>query len=523
MVKVLVSDPIEKEGLAPLFDNPKFDVIHKPGLKPEDFLREVGSADVLLVRSETKVTPTVLESAKNLKLVGRAGVGVDNIDLAAASKQGVIVMNVPGGNTISAAEHSISLIMAMAHNVAQADATMKQERWDRKKFMGTELVGKTLGLIGLGRVGREVATRALGLGMLVIAHDPMADPDWCRLVGVKLVPMETVISQSDFISFHVPLTDATRHMIDAAAIAKMKKGVRIVNVARGGIIDEKALLEALNSGHVKGAGLDVFESEPLKSFELVKHPNVVATPHLGASTEEAQSKVSVQLAEAVVEFFEKGVARNALNLPAGLPPEIKPYIVLAGRLGRFIGQISDGPIKKLTLTGAGTLSRHNLAPLTADAVAGLLSVKTSGVTAVNALAKAADFGLTVSEVANPESKEYTALLVLEIETPRQRRRVAGTVFNTDQPRLVQIDDLSVDIVPEGNMIVLTNADRPGVVGFVGTILGASNINIAGFEVGRRSQGGEAVSIITIDEAVPERVLEAIRTNASILDVRSVRI
>jgi D-3-phosphoglycerate dehydrogenase len=348
MVKVLVSDPIEKEGLSPLLSNSKFDVLIKTGLKPEELLREVSSAEVLLVRSETKVTPTVLESGKNLKLIGRAGVGVDNIDLAAASKQGVIVMNVPGGNTVSAAEHTVSLIMALAHNIAAADESMKQGKWDRKKFMGSELVGKKLGLIGLGRVGREVAQRAIGLEMQVVAHDPMADPEWARLVGVKLTSVENIIAEADFISVHVPLTDATKHMINAETISKMKRGVRLINCARGGVIHEKDLLDALISGHVKGAALDVFESEPPTNWDLVKHPNVIATPHLGASTEEAQTKVSVQLAEAVVEYFEKGIPRNALNLPAGLPPEIKPYSILANRLGRFVGQIVDGPIKKLT-------------------------------------------------------------------------------------------------------------------------------------------------------------------------------
>ncbi len=523
MVKVLVSDPIDKEGLTPLLGNSKFDVVIKPGLKPEELLREVSTADVLLVRSETRVTPTVLESGKNLKLVGRAGVGVDNIDLAAASKQGVIVMNVPGGNTVSAAEHTVSLIMALAHNISAADASMKLGKWDRKKFMGTELVGKKLGLIGLGRVGREVATRAIGLEMQVMAHDPMADPEWCRLVGIKLCSVDEIITESDFISTHVPLTDATKHMINAESISKMKHGVRIVNCARGGVIDEAALVKALDSGQVKGAGIDVFESEPPTDWALAKHPSVIATPHLGASTEEAQVKVAVQLAEAVVDYFEKGVPRNALNLPAGLPPEIKPYSVLASRLGRFIAQIVDGPIKKVTITGAGTLSRVNLSPLTAEAVAGILSARTSGISPVNALSKAKDFNLAIQEVAQPDSKEYTGLLTIEIETARTRRRVAGSIFRTDQPHLVEIDDLTLDIVPEGNMIMLTNIDRPGVVGFVGTILGASNVNIAGYEVGRRSAGGEAVSILTVDEHVPDNVLAAIRTNASILDVRLVKI
>lgn len=523
MVKVLVSDPIEKEGLSPLFSNSKFEVVIKPGLKPEELLREVSTADVLLVRSETKVTPTVLESGKNLKLVGRAGVGVDNIDLAAASKQGVIVMNVPGGNTVSAAEHTVSLIMALAHNVSAADASMKAGRWDRKKFMGSELVGKKLGLIGLGRVGREVASRALGLEMQIVAHDPMADPEWCRLTGVKLASIEEVMAEADFISVHVPLTDATKNLINAETISKMKQGVRIVNCARGGVIDEKALLDALNSGHVKGAALDVFEQEPPAYWDVIKHPNLIATPHLGASTEEAQSKVAVQLAEAVVDYFEKGVPRNALNLPAGLPPEVKPYSILANRLGRFVSQIVEGPIKKVTITGAGTLSRINLSPLTAEAVAGILSTRTSGVSPVNAIAKAKDFNLQIVEVAVPDSKEYTGLLTIEIETGRTRRRVAGSIFRTDQPHLVEIDDLTLDIIPEGNMIMLTNVDRPGVVGFVGTILGASNVNIAGYEVGRRAAGGEAVSILTVDEHVPDNVLQAIRTNASILDVRLIKI
>lgn len=523
MVKVLVSDPIEKEGLSPLLTNSKFDVSIKTGLKPEELLREVSNAEVLLVRSETKVTPTVLESGKNLKLIGRAGVGVDNIDLAAASKQGVIVMNVPGGNTVSAAEHTVSLIMALAHNIAAADASMKLGKWDRKKFMGSELVGKKLGLIGLGRVGREVAQRAMGLEMQVLAHDPMADPEWAKLVGVKLTSVENIIAEADFISVHVPLTDATKHMINAETIGKMKKGVRLINCARGGVIHEKDLLDALISGHVKGAALDVFESEPPTNWDLVKHPNVIATPHLGASTEEAQTKVSVQLAEAVVEYFEKGVPRNALNLPAGLPPEIKPYSILANRLGRFVGQIVDGPIKKLTVTGAGTLSRHNLSPLTAEALAGILSSRTTGITPVNAITKAKDFNVTVSEVAVPDSKEYTGLLTLEVETARTRRKVAGSVFRTDQPHLVEIDDLVLDIIPEGTMIMLTNVDRPGVVGFVGTILGASSINIAGYEVGRKSAGGEAISILSVDEIVPDKVLEAIRTNTAILDVRLVKI
>ena len=523
MVKVLVSDPIEKEGLSALVNNPKFDVKFKTGMKPDELIKEINDSEVLLVRSETKVTPVVLEASKSLKLVGRAGVGVDNIDLAAASKKGVIVMNVPGGNTISAAEHTVSLILALAHNVAQADKSMKEGRWDRKKFKGNELVGKKLGLIGLGRVGREVATRAIGLEMDVIAHDPAVDPEWCRLAGIKLMSTEEVIAQSDFLSFHVPLNDSTRNMINAKTFDKMKKNVRILNCARGGVVNEKDLLDALNAGKVKGAGLDVFESEPTTNWDLVKHPNVVATPHLGASTEEAQSKVSFQLADAVLEYFETGVAKNALNLKPSFPPETKPYLDLANRLGKFLGQILDGPVKKVTLTGAGTLSKMNLAPLSAEVMSGLLSMKTDGITTVNALSKAKDFKIELQEVAEPDSKEYTGLLKIDVETQSGRRQLAGSIFRQNQPHLVAIDDLNVDIIPEGNMVVLTNADRPGVVGFLGTILKVANINIAGFEVGRRASGGEAVTVFTVDSEVPESVLSAIRENEFILDVKAVKI
>lgn len=523
MVKVLVSDPIDQSGLAPLVNNPKFSVTIKTGLTPDQLIKELGSAEVLLVRSETKVTPIILESAKSLKIVGRAGVGVDNIDIAAASKKGVIVMNVPGGNTVSAAEHTVSLIMALAHNISQADQSMKLGKWERKKFEGSELVGKTLSLVGLGRVGKSVATRALGLEMDVIAHDPMADPEWCRLVGIKLVSFDEAIEKADFVSVHVPLTDETKHIIGKKNISRMKKGVRIVNCARGGVVNEKDLLAALNEGHVRGAALDVFETEPPTDFELIKHPHVIATPHLGASTSEAQVNVGTQLAEAVVEYFETGIPRNALNLPSGLPPELRPYVVLANRLGRFLGQIVKGPVKSMTITGAGLLSRHNLSQFSAEALTGIMASRTKDVTNVNALSKAKDFGIKINEVAEPDAKEFTSLLMVEVDMGRVRRRVAGAIFRTDQPHLIQIDDVSLDIVLEGNMIVLTNVDRPGVVGYLGTILGASNVNIAGFDVGRRSVGGEAVSVLTVDSAVPNNVLEGIRANPSIIDVSSVQI
>lgn len=519
--RVLVSDPISDEGLAPLRENPHFEVIVKPGLKGADLLQALEGCQALMVRSETKVTAEVLAAAKGLRFVGRAGTGVDNIDIAAATRLGVVVANVPGGNTISAAEQSLALLFSLARNIPQAHASTKAGRWERSRFVGTELTGKALGVLGLGRIGREVATRAIGLGMNVLGYDPQGDDSWCRRAGVQLLSLENVLARADFITVHVPLTAETKGLLNDATLAKTKKGVRIINCARGGIVDEAALLRALESGQVKGAALDVFEKEPVPAdHPLLSRPDVVVTPHLGASTEEAQVKVATELSEALVDFFERGYARQAVNLP---PLEAAPHIPvgafvsLADRLGRFLAQITDGPCSTLTLRYMGELGRVNPALLTATAVAGFLSAKGAHATPVNARVVASEKGLVIKEDSKAESRDYASLLELSTDGGR----LAGTVYGRGDLRLVRVNDLTVEVIPEGSLLVMTNDDRPGVVGHTGTVLAAAGINIAGLDVGRQNQGGLAVSIWRVDAPVPEAVIQQVKAHPAVRTVRMV--
>jgi D-3-phosphoglycerate dehydrogenase len=525
-IKVLVSDPISEEGLAPLQGHPLFSVERKTGLSPADLLVRAADCEALLVRSETKVTAQVIEAAKKLRFVGRAGTGVDNIDIAAASRAGVVVANVPGGNTISAAEHALAMLFALARNIPRADASTRSGLWERGKFVGTEITGKTLGVLGLGRIGREVATRAVGLGMRVLAHDPMGDDSWCRLARVTPSDFEELLRQSDFITVHVPLTDATRRLLNKDTLARAKAGVRIINCARGGIVDEAALLEAIEKGHVKGAALDVFEKEPPAGNPLLQRPEVIVTPHLGASTEEAQVKVASELGAALVDFFEKGFARHAVNLPplevAG-QNQLLSYVPLAGRLGAFLAQWTGGSAKSLKLTYRGELGRVNPALVTATAVAGYLRALGERASPVNALAVAAARGLPVQEQAVPESKDYASLLEVESEGPDGVHRLAGTVYGLGDLRLVRIEDMPVDIILEGNLLVMTNSDKPGVVGHTGTVLAEAGINIAGMEVGRNRPGGVAVSLWSVDGAVDEKVLAQVSRHPAVLSVKMVRL
>jgi len=524
-IRVLVSDPISDEGLAPLRQNPKFTVDVKTGLSKDALLAEVKTAQALFVRSETKVTAEVLAAAPELRFVGRAGTGVDNIDLAAASRAGVVVANVPGGNTISAAEHALAMMFSLARNVPRADASTRLGKWERSKFVGTELTGKTLGVLGLGRIGREVATRALGLGMAVVAFDPVGDENWCRLAGVKLMSLDDLLHVADFITVHVPLTEQTKGLLNRTTLAKAKEGVRVINCARGGIVDEAALLEAIEKGHVKGAALDVFEKEPLPAdAPILKRPEVIVTPHLGASTEEAQVKVAVELAQGLIEFFEKGYARQAINLPAlevAGQNHLLAYVPLAERLGRFVSQLSSEPPVGLTITYSGELGRLNPALITATAVSGFLRGLGHRVTPVSAAAQATQQGLVVKEQSSPEAKDYTSLLELEVKTAASSHRVAGTVYGRGDFRIVRVEGLPVDLVPEGYLLVMQNSDKPGVVGHTGTVLAAAGINIAGLDVGRNRPGGVAVSLWSVDASVPEDVLAKVRKHEAILSVKMV--
>lgn len=528
-IHVLVSDPVNEEGLASLQSNPHFEVKYKTGMKPDQLLGELNGTQALLVRSETKVTADVIAQAKNLRFVGRAGTGVDNIDLAAASKAGIVVANVPGGNTISACEEALALMFAMARNTPAADASMKAGKWERPKFMGIELTGKTLGVLGLGRIGREVATRAQGLQMKVIAYDPVGDEAWCRRAGIALLSFEDVMAQSDFLTIHVPLIEQTKNLINKASLAKAKKGIRIINCSRGGIVNEADLVEAVKSGQVKGAGLDVFEKEPLPADSPLRGvPEIILTPHLGASTEEAQVKVASELAVCMAEFFEKGFARVAVNLPsldvAG-QNHLYNYVPLADKLGAFLGQVTKGQaVQSLTVKYSGELGKLTPTLITATAVSGFLRAsQEKRVSPVNALALASELHVAVAERSTPEAKDYASLLELELTSDKGVFTVAGTVYGRGDLRLVRIDDLPVDAIPEGHLMVMRNTDKPGVVGHTGTVLSAAGINIAGMEVGRNRPGGTAVSIWRVDAPVPEDVLAKVKSHPAILSVKMVKL
>lgn len=526
-IRVLVADPISEEGLTPLFDNPNISVNVKTGLKGEALLGEVKNCDALLVRSETKVNADVIAASPGLRFIGRAGTGVDNIDVGAASRHGIVVANVPGGNTISAAEQTLALLFAMARNIPQADASTRAGKWERSKFIGTELTGKTLGVIGLGRIGREVATRAMGLSMRVVAFDPLGDESWCRRAGVTFLPLEELLAQADFITVHVPLNDQTRGLLNTQTLAKTKKGVRLINCARGGIIDEKALLAAVESGHVKGAALDVFEKEPLDpASPLLKRPEIILTPHLGASTEEAQVKVAVDLSQSLVEFFENGFARQAVNLPpldvAG-QNQLLSFIGLAYKLGSFLAQWAPQPANTLTLRFSGELSRVNPALYTATAVAGYLAGLGEKATPVNALLLAQQRGLRVQEQLIPETKDYASLLEVEAAGEKETHRIAGTVYGRGDVRFVRINDLPLDVTPQKFVLVMSNEDKPGVVGHTGTVLSAAGINIAGLDIARNRPGGVAVSLWNVDSAIPADVLAKVKAFSPILSAQMVKL
>lgn len=511
------------EGLEALLANPEFKIeIHaKP--TPEQFKELIGSYDGLLIRSEVKVTPEIIEAGKKLKFIGRAGTGVDNVDIPAATQRGIVVANVPGGNTISAAEHTIGLMLAMARNIPQAYQLLKTKEWKREKFMGTELQGKVLGLVGFGRIGKEVAHRMIAFGMRVIAFDPFSSQEFAKASGVELKTLEDIYAQSDYISIHSPLNDSTRNLINAQTIAKMKKGVRIVNCARGGIIDEKALANAIKEGHVKAAAIDVFAKEPPVDWTIIESENTIVTPHLAASTEEAQVKIAQELSEVVVDFFTKAVIRNAVNVPTldwETYKQLEPYIALAEKIGMFQGQLAEGGITEVELEYAGSISSVASNPLTVAYLKGLLSpILDVKVNFVNAPLLAKERGIKIKETKSQEAEDFTALISARIKTDTEKLFVSGTLFGQKNARLVRLDALSVDIVPSGCMLYLTNIDRPGIVGQVATFLGKNNINIAGMQVNRREQGGEAVTIINVDTCVSQDIVNQIRNFSGVNKVK----
>ena len=507
MPKVLIADdmsPLAKE----VFERAGIEVDVRIGLDKEQLRAVVGGYDGLAVRSATKVTSKVIAAAGKLKVIGRAGIGVDNIDVDAATQKGIVVMNTPFGNSITTAEHAISLMLAIARQIPEANASTHAGKWEKSRFMGVELMGKTLGIIGCGNIGSIVADRAQGLKMKVIAYDPFLSPERAAGLGVDKVELPELFKRADFISLHTPLTDATRNIIDAKAIKKMKKGVRIVNCARGGLVVEADLRQALLAGDVAAAALDVFVEEPAKTNPLFGLANVVVTPHLGAATSEAQEKVAQQIAEQMADFLTTGAVTNALNMAsvsAEEAPRLKPYMRLAQQLGSFAGQATKTAVKEVAIAYEGVCGELNCRPLTAVALQGLLSPLMEGVNMVNAPAIAKERDIHVREIRSDQAGAFQTLITLTVTTETQTRSIAGTLFN-DEPRVVHIKGIPIDAKLGPHMLYITNRDKPGLIGALGTTIGNAGVNIATFSLGRAEQGSDAICLIEIDGEPPDDLM-----------------
>lgn len=522
MKKVLVSDSLSPQGIEILRAAAGLQVDVKTSLKPAELLAVIGEYDALVVRSATKVTAEVLEAATNLKVVGRAGIGVDNVDVPAATKRGVVVMNTPGGNTVTTAEHALALMMSLVRHVPQATISMKAGEWEKKKFQGHELCGKTLGVVGLGNIGSIVADRALGLKMKVLAYDPFIAPDRAAELGVELVDLDTLFRRADIITVHVPLLEETKNLIGSEAFGKMKDGVYLVCAARGGIVDEVALLSALESGKVAGAALDVFQKEPPGLTPLVAHENVICTPHLGASTVEAQEAVSLQVADQIVDYLVNGTIRNAVNVPS-VPSEMlvqmRPYLDMARNLGRLQAQLGVTGLKSVELEYSGKTAEGRTGLYTAAALEGLLFASLGGrVNLVNAPVVARERGIRVVETLARAGEDYSALIRLRVETDSGTASLAGAIFGKREPRVVEIDGIGIEAIPQGHLLVFWNYDRPGLVGSIGTTLGKHAINIGQLAFGREAVGGRAVTVVNVDSAAGDEVLEELRGLPNVITV-----
>ncbi|MCB1214781.1 MAG: phosphoglycerate dehydrogenase [Deltaproteobacteria bacterium] len=526
--KVLISDKLSEAGLEILEKAQGIQTDSKPGLSPEELKAIIGEYDALVIRSGTTVTADILEAATRLKLVGRAGIGVDNVDVASASKHGVIVENTPSGNAVTTAEHALAMLFAVSRMIPQATMSMKAGKWEKKQFMGRELCNKVLGVVGVGNIGKIVANRALGLKMRVLGFDPFLTPEAASKMGIELVSLEEIFKQSDYITTHVPLNDKTRGLINADSFAKMKDGVFIINCARGGIVDEEALLQALNSGKVAGAGLDVFVKEPPEANSpLVQHPKVVCTPHLGASTDEAQVNVAVEVAQQVVDYLQRGEIRNAINFPSlsgELAKVLKPYSKLAEALGKLLGHYAEGTPKEIHLEFAGEIKEYPLGSLTAAALKGFLQTHLSEegqVNYVNAPFLAKERGISVKEIKVSEAKGYTNLLQFKVLSDQGEHRVSGTVFGTEHPRLIRLDDFYLEAEPKGCLLMVKNQDKPGVIGKIGTTLGERNINISRMHLGLNAKAGEALAVYSLDSEPNQDLICALESLEHVLWVKVV--
>jgi D-3-phosphoglycerate dehydrogenase len=529
MPKVLISDDLSPRA-AEILAARGIEVDMLPGITAEELKARVAGYDGLAVRSATKVTAELLSRAPQIKIIGRAGIGVDNIDVSAATERGIVVMNTPYGNSTTAAEHAIAMLFALCREIPAADRSTQAGKWEKSRFMGVELTGKTLGLIGCGNVGASVAVRALGLRMKVVAYDPFLSAERAVDLGVEKVSLDELLARADFITLHTPLTDATKNMIDAAAITKMKRGVRLVNCARGGLVVEEDLAAALDSGHVAGAAIDVFVEEPARKNPLFGRDNVVATPHLGAATTEAQENVAVQIAEQMADFLLTGAVANAVNMPSLTAEEanrIRPYIALAEQLGSFAGQLTDRGITAISIEYEGAIAELNVKPLTSIALSALLAPQLATVNMVNAPVICRDRDIRVSETRRAEPSDYQTLIRIVV-TPngplaeRRPREVAGTLFGGDKPRIVSVESIPLEAELGGNMLFVRNLDKPGFIGALGQTLGAAAINIATFHLGRTAPGQDAICLVEVDQSLSAALLDNVRGLPNVIQVKPLR-
>ena len=525
MYKVLVMDGVEEKGLAALRQEPEIEVVIGAKMTEDELCAVIGEYDGMIVRSATKVTARVVESAARLKVVGRAGVGVDNIDIPAATSKGILVVNAPGGNTIAAAEQTMAMMLALSRNIPRACATLRSGKWDKKAFMGVELRDKILGVIGLGRIGSAVAKKAQGMDMNVVAFDPYITEEKAELLGIKLLSLEDVFRQADFITVHIPLTKETKYIVGENAFSLMKDGVRVINCARGGVLDEQALYNAMKAGKVAGAALDVFEKEPNTDSPLYEFDNFIATPHLGASTKEAQLSVAVDVSESIVAALKGDFVKNTVNIPSLSPKAlkvVKPYLALAEKMGKFAAQIIRGRVNKLEIIYGGDLANQEVTPITTALIKGFLdTILQDMVNFVNASLQAKNRGIQVVQKQSEEEGDYANLINVKVTSNKEEISVAGTIFGGVDARLVSIDGYHVDAVPEGNMLYIPHIDKPRIIGPVGNLIGAQDINISGMQVGRKVIGGRAVMLLNVDAPLPEETMAEINKIEGILGVRNV--
>lgn len=525
MKKILISDSVNPDSVS-IFQSAGFLVNYNPGLKKEELLKIIPDYNALVVRSSTLVDSELINQMKEIEIIGRAGTGVDNIDVPAATRKGIVVMNTPGGNTISTAEHTMALMLSMCRNIPQSNISLLNGKWERKNFSGTELHGKTLGIIGLGKIGREVAKRAEAFGMKIIGYDPLLSSDVAKDFSISLVDLEQIWKQSDLITVHVPLNDSTKNLFCTATLNKCKNGVKIINCARGGIVNESDIVEALDSGKVSSAAFDVYETEPPDfTGKLINHPKVVCTPHLGASTDEAQGKVSVQIAEQIIQYFREGKISGAVNIKGFYKPvdeDIQPYLTLGERLGSFISQIFDRKLKQINITLSGKSLHSFDSEITASVLKGFLESRLSEpVNYVNAFLIVEEMGIGINQLRKAESNLYKNLITVELNSESGNQKISGTLFGNKELRIVEIDDYHLEIKPEGNLILYRNIDKPGMLASVGKILADAEINIAGLSLGRIQKGKEALSVINVDSKVNDSILTQISLIDGILSIYSV--